>query len=72
MEIKVKVITRARMNKVEKVDDYYVVRTSAVPDSGKANVMVQKLLAKYFSVGKSKVKILKGEKSRMKVILIEC
>ncbi len=71
MEIKVKVITRARMNKVEKVEDYYVVRTSAVPDSGKANVAVQKLLAKYFSIGKSKINILKGEKSRMKIVSIE-
>lgn len=71
MEIDVKVITRAKMNTVEKVDDVYFVRTTAVPDSGKANATVQKLLAKYFLVGKSKVEILKGEKCRMKKIRVE-
>lgn len=71
MEINVKVITRAKINRVEKIGDIYIVRTTAVPDSGKANLAVQKWLAKYFSVSKSKVKILKGEKSRMKKIEIE-
>lgn len=71
MEIEIKVITRAKMNKVEKVDDVYVVRTSAVPDSGKANAAVQKLLAKYFEVGRSKVELIKGEKSRLKKFRIE-
>lgn len=71
MEIDVKVITRVKENKVEKKDEIYVVRTTAVPDSGKANAMVQKLLAKYFSVGKSNVRILKGEKCRLKKVKIE-
>lgn len=71
MEIDVKVIARAKINTVEKVDDVYVVRTTSVPDSGKANVAVQKLLAKHFSVGKSKVEILKGKKCQMKKIRVE-
>lgn len=71
MEIDVKVITRAKVNLVEKIDDVYVVRTTAVPDSGKANLAVQKLLANFFSVGKSKVRILKGEKCRVKRFEIE-
>lgn len=70
MQINVKVITRSKFNKVEKQEYSYLVRTSAVPDSGKANLTVQKLLADYFSVGKSKVKIVKGGKNRNKVFEI--
>lgn len=72
MQINVKVITRSKVNKVEKENNIYIVKTSAVPESGKANLMAQKLLADYFSVGKSKVRILKGEKCKNKIFLVEC
>lgn len=71
MQIKVKVITRSKFNKVEKEKDVFVIRTSAVPESGRANLMVQKLLSDYFSVSKSKVKILKGEKCRNKEVWVD-
>ncbi len=72
LQINVKVITRASNNDIEKVNDVnYVVRTTIVPTKGKANKVVQKLLAKYFGVAKSRVQIIKGEKSKNKIINID-
>lgn len=68
MRIFVKVIPKAHKNSVEIVDGVYVVHTTIVPENGKANVQVQKLLAKYFGVGKSCVVIIKGQTTRNKII----
>ncbi len=72
MEINVKVITKAYKNIVEKIDNKnYVVRTTTIPVDGKANKMVQKLLANHFGVAKSCVQITKGIKAKNKVIDID-
>ncbi len=70
MKIHVKVMPRARCNSVEKVGETYIVRTTAVPESGKANAQVIALLAKHFRVGKSCVEIVRGHTSRSKVVHI--
>ena len=44
------------------------VRTNAAPVDGAANDSVIKLLADYFGVAKSKIKIIRGDTSRDKVI----
>ncbi len=72
MKINVKVITKAHKNIVEKIDNKnYVVRTTTVPADGKANKVVQKLLASYFDVAKSCIQITKGIKSKNKIIDID-
>jgi hypothetical protein len=43
---------------------------TAPPANGKANKALIELLAKHFNVKKSSVKIIKGEKSREKVVEI--
>jgi uncharacterized protein YggU (UPF0235/DUF167 family) len=71
VKINVKVIPKAHCNSVEVVDDVYVVRTVVVSEDGKANAMVQKLLAKHFGVPKSAVRIVRGTTSRMKVVEVD-
>lgn len=54
---------------VEKIgDDTYKVRVHAAPDKGAANKEVIVSLADYFNVSPSMVKIVRGEKSRTKLI----
>jgi len=70
MRIKVKVIPNAKLNKIDKVEDVYLVRVTAPPVSGKANKAVIEFLAKHFDVPKSDVDIVKGMTSRVKIINI--
>jgi len=70
--IHVKVRTGARKTGVQRLDtDTYKVAVTAPPVKGEANRQVVELLSSYFGVGKSFVKIVKGHKSRNKVVLIE-
>ena len=77
MIIRIKVIPNARTSNVpgkravEGKNGVLVVRVNKVPEKGKANEAVIKLLAKHFNVAKSKVKILRGLTSRNKVVEIE-
>ncbi|MCD6578978.1 DUF167 domain-containing protein [bacterium] len=69
MKIKVKVIPRAKINKIENLDDKsYRVHLTSPPLDGKANALLIKLLSKYFHISKSKVTIISGEKSRNKTV----
>ncbi|MBC7359107.1 MAG: YggU family protein [Desulfacinum sp.] len=47
------------------------VRISAPPVEGAANKECIRFLAKFFGLSKSRVKILQGEKSRHKVVLLK-
>ena len=71
MRTTVKVITNAKKESVEEKDGVYVVRVKAVPEKGKANEAVVKLLAKHFKVAKNKIKIVRGLTGRNKVVEIE-
>ncbi|XLQ20323.1 MAG: DUF167 domain-containing protein [Candidatus Moraniibacteriota bacterium] len=71
MKISVRVVTRAHKNIVQKCsDNSYRIRTTIIPVDGKANKAILKLLADYFKVPKSNIKILKGQKSKNKIIEI--
>jgi len=47
---------------------YLKARVSAPPEDGKANEALVRLLAKTLDVGKTKVRIVSGTASRMKII----
>ena len=47
------------------------VRVTAPPVDGEANAALEKLVAKKLSIAKSKVKVVKGETSREKVLEVE-
>ena len=70
-KLKIKVITNAKRNAVVEGEGMLKVYVNAPPVDGKANKVVAEVLAKHFKVRKSSVKILRGEKSKEKVIEID-
>lgn len=71
MIIQVKVITKSSQNKVIGFEgDILKIKCTAVPEKGKANALVIKLLSEYYQVPKSSIKILKGKTDSKKVIEI--
>lgn len=71
MIIKVRVIPRARQNKITVDADGTVrVHTVSAPADGQANEAVVKMLAKYYDVPKTNIKIIRGQTCRDKVIEI--
>ncbi len=71
MLIRVKAKPNSKKEGITKLDEnYYEVRVSAPPVKGMANRRIAELLAEYFGVPKSKVKLVKGGTSREKVFQI--
>lgn len=69
MQVKIRVIPRAKLCKIEAVPDGTLrVHTTTAPTDGKANDAVIKMLARHFDVPKSSIKIIRGATSRDKVI----
>ena len=65
----VKVAPKAKLNKIEKISaTEYRIWTTASPDKGKANQTVIELLAEEIGTAKSKIQIIKGNKSRNKMV----
>jgi len=70
--LRVRVRPGAREESVRELSgDELEVRVSAPPQKGKANERVRELLAEHFGVSRSRVRILKGESSRRKLIEID-
>ncbi len=68
MKIFVKVKPRAKEEKVEKVEDtHFIISVKEPPEKGKANQAVIKVLAEYFNVKKSDIKIVSGLTSHQKL-----
>ncbi|MDP3057054.1 MAG: DUF167 domain-containing protein [bacterium] len=82
MKIICHITPHAKANKVEKqavlalggVDandgELYKVYVTVAPEQGKANKKMIELLAEYFKVSKSQIRIIKGEMSRNKIVEI--
>lgn len=71
MLIQIKVKTKQKEASVEKVENnLYLIKVKSLPIEGKANLEVIDLLAKYFEVKKSQVKIKTGESSKIKLVEI--
>lgn len=68
--ISVKVTPNAKRNEVQEDGQGFRVYLTAPPVEGKANKLLLKLLADYFSCKKSQLKIIKGEKSKNKIIQV--
>ena len=69
--ITVKVIPNAKQNKVLEEEERIKAYITALPSDGRANKALIDLLANHFKVKKSSVKIIRGEKSREKIVEIE-
>jgi uncharacterized protein len=69
--IKVKIITRAKRNQIVGWEnDVLKIKLSAAPIDGKANEALADFLSKNWGVAKSEIKIIRGLKSRNKVLEI--
>ena len=55
----------------EKNQTHIKINLAAVPEDGKANAELIKFLAKLLKISKSKIEIIRGETSRMKVVKVE-
>lgn len=68
MKISVRVIPRAKINRVEIQPDGTVrVHTTTAPTDGKATADVIKMLAEHYNVPKTSIKLIRGATSRDKV-----
>ena len=70
MKISVKVKPNSRLEEVTQDKDGYLVKVKDPPKEGKANRSLVRLLAEYFKVPISSVKIISGLKSRNKTVEI--
>jgi uncharacterized protein (TIGR00251 family) len=68
--LSVKVIPNAKKNEIAQEGDRLKVRIKAPASKGKANKVLIKLLADFFNVKKGDVRIVRGLKSRDKIIEI--
>jgi len=72
MKINVIVVPNSKSFEVIKIDDNnFKVKVDALATQGKANKRLIEILAEYFNVSKSSIKILKGFKNRNKIVCIE-
>lgn len=72
MKIEIQVKPKSAKNKVEKLgENLYRVCVTAPPHKGEANEAVVELLADYFRVPKSSIRILLGGRGRKKLVEIE-
>ncbi len=66
--VEVRVTPNAKKARVEETEDGLRVWVDAPAVEGRANKRLVEILAKYFGVRKSEIKIIRGEKGRNKVI----
>ena len=70
-KLSIKVIPGSSRNMLKQEGESIKVHLTAPPIDGKANEALVKFLAKHYNVSKSRVEIIKGHKSRDKVVKIE-
>lgn len=71
MKIIIKVKTKAKEEKIiKKGENNFEIWVKQVPEKGKANIVVVKLLADYFKVSQDNLRIIRGKTSRIKTIIL--
>jgi len=71
MKIFVRVKPKAKEEKVDKMDDInFKVSVKQPPEKGRANAAVVKVLAGYFNISQSSIRIVSGSSSKLKIIEI--
>ncbi|MEZ4870658.1 MAG: DUF167 domain-containing protein [Bdellovibrionales bacterium] len=71
MKLKVTVKPNSKNESVEFSEDVCTVRVNSPPVDGKANKRVTELLAKHYGVAKSKISLISGHKSKIKIFSID-
>ena len=70
MKVNLKVIPNSKRPEIKREKEYFKIKVDAPAKEGKANKRLLELLSDYFSLPKSRIKIIKGENSRNKVVEI--
>jgi len=70
MKIAVRAIPNAKKVEVKEKDGILRVKINLPPAEGKANKRLLEILAKHFSIPKSRIKIIRGGSSKNKIIEI--
>ena len=70
--IQIRVIPNAKKNEIKKIGSGYKVYLTVPPADGKANKALIDILSNYLKVKKSQLSIIKGLKSKDKIILKSC
>ena len=68
--ISLKVITNSPKQKIEYKENIYKIYINSLPYKGKANKEVIKIISKKLKIPKQNIEIIKGEKSKNKIIKI--
>ncbi|SMX25944.1 hypothetical protein TRP8649_00016 [Pelagimonas phthalicica] len=68
--IQIRVTPKAARSRIERGSDGLRIYVTTVPENGKANAAVLKLLAKALGVPKSRMSIIRGLQSRDKTIKV--
>jgi hypothetical protein len=69
MNISVKVKPNSKEEKIEKISDSeFLLWVRSAPKEGKANQEIAKLLSEYFDVPRTDISIVRGHKSRNKIV----
>ncbi|WP_339109122.1 DUF167 domain-containing protein [Thioclava sp. GXIMD4216] len=70
-EVALRVTPKASRNAILLAEDGLRAYVTTVPEDGKANAAVTKLLAKTLGVAKSRLTLLRGQTSRQKVFRLD-
>ena len=70
-KFKIKVSANAKNNSIDFCEEYIKIKIIAPALEGKANKAIVEYLAKCLNTAKSKVKIVNGEKSSIKLISVD-
>lgn len=70
-EIALRVTPKAAANRIVETDGALRAYVTTVPEGGKANAAVQKLLAKALGVPKTRLTLIRGQSARDKVFRLD-
>ena len=70
-EIALRVTPKASRNEIRATEDGLRAYVTVVPEGGKANAAVQKLLARALGVAKTRLTLIRGETARDKVFRLD-
>jgi uncharacterized protein (TIGR00251 family) len=70
MILNVKVIPNAGRNEIKREGNCWKIHLRAPAEKGRANKLLIKLFSQEFKVKKNQIKIVRGEKSRHKIVQI--
>jgi uncharacterized protein (TIGR00251 family) len=68
MLINIRVVPRAKQNKIVEEAGRLKVYLAAPPVEGKANALLIEVLAEHFGIKKRQLRLVKGEKGRDKIV----